>query len=194
MDLSKKGKMLCEMRKSRGLTQKQVADKLGITAKTVSKWENGRGFPDVSSISALAAIFNVSERVILAEDITKNEVQAGNIKRTKFYVCPSCGSILELMGESEIICCGNRLAPLTAEATDESHRISVSELEDELYIEFSHDMTKEHYITFVSYIGFDRKITVKLYPEQDAAIRLPRIPRGKLCFCCSQHGLFEATP
>lgn len=193
MDLSKKGKMLREMRKACGLTQKQVADRLGITAKTVSKWETGRGFPDVSSISSLAAVFGVSERMILTEDITKNKVQAGNIRRTKFYLCQSCGSNLEVMGESEIICCGNRLRPLSAKKADSAHIATLSELEDELYIEFSHDMTKEHYISFVTYIGFDKKITAKLYPEQDAAIRLPKIPRGKLYFCCTQHGLFEIT-
>ena len=47
MNLSKNGKLLCDLRKAKGLTQKQVADKLGIVPKTVSKWETGHGFPDV---------------------------------------------------------------------------------------------------------------------------------------------------
>lgn len=41
MDLSKNGKLLCNLRKAKGMKQKQVADKLGILPKTVSKWETG---------------------------------------------------------------------------------------------------------------------------------------------------------
>ena len=41
MDLNKNGKLLCDLRKAKGLTQKQVADKLGIVPKTVSKWGDG---------------------------------------------------------------------------------------------------------------------------------------------------------
>ena len=191
MDLIKSGKLIRDLRKARGLTQKQVADRLGILPKTVSKWETGHGFPDVSTLSDLAGVLGVSEKTILSGGLPENPEEAGNMKKTKFYVCPCCGSFMQGLGNSQVVCCGKPLKPLTARAADNEHCMTVSEAEDEHYIEFAHDMTKEHYISFVSYVRFDRVLTVKLYPEQDAAVRLPRMYGGKLYFYCNKHGLFE---
>ena len=191
MDLVKQGKLLSYLRRANGLTQKQVADRLGIVAKTVSKWETGKGFPDVSVISALADILGVSERVLLSGTLNKNSNQTGNIKKTKFYLCPYCGSMIEGTGEFEIICCGKPIEKLTAQQPDGDHLITVSEIENDFYIEFNHDMTKEHFIRFVAYIGFDRILLVRLYPEQASAVRFPKMYGGKFYYCCSEHGLFE---
>ena len=191
MNLSKNGKLLCDLRKAKGLTQKQVADKLGIVPKTVSKWETGHGFPDVSTVSALADILGVSEKTILSGDLEQNLESANNMKRTKFYVCPHCGSFLQGTGNSQVVCCGKQLEALTAVSADDEHTINISEIEDDFYIEFNHEMTKEHYISFVSYVRFDRVLTIKLYPEQDSAVRFPKMYGGKIYFYCSKHGLFE---
>ena len=191
MDLNKNGKLLCDLRKAKGLTQKQVADKLGIVPKTVSKWETGHGFPDVSTVSALADILGVSEKTILSGDLEQNLESANNMKRTKFYVCPHCGSFLQGTGNGQVVCCGKQLEALTAVSADDEHTINISEIEDDFYIEFNHAMTKEHYISFVSYVRFDRVLTIKLYPEQDCAVRVPKMYGGKICFYCSKHGLFK---
>lgn len=89
MDLSKSGKLIRDLRKAKEMTQKQVADRLEILPKTVSKWETGHGFPDVSMVSALADIFGVSERMLLSGDVVQNMQEAGNMKRTKFYGSPN---------------------------------------------------------------------------------------------------------
>ena len=191
MDLNKNGKLLCDLRKAKGLTQKQVADKLGIVPKTVSKWETGHGFPDVSTVSALADILGVSEKTILSGDLEQNLESANNMKRTKFYVCPHCGSFLQGTGNGQVVCCGKQLEALTAVLADDEYTINISEIEDDYYIEFNHAMTKEHYISFVSYVRFDRVLTIKLYPEQDSAVRFPKMYGGKIYFYCSKHGLFE---
>ena len=191
MDLNKNGKLLCDLRKAKGLTQKQVADKLGIVPKTVSKWETGHGFPDVSTVSALADILGVSEKTILSGDLEQNLESANNMKRTKFYACPHCGSFLQGTGNGQVVCCGKQLEALTAVSADDEHTINISEIEDDYYIEFNHAMTKEHYISFVSYVRFDRVLTIKLYPEQDSAVRFPKMYGGKIYFYCSKHGLFE---
>lgn len=191
MNLSKNGKLLCDLRKAKGLTQKQVADKLGIVPKTVSKWETGHGFPDVSTVSALADILGVSEKTILSGDLEQNLESANNMKRTKFYVCPCCGSFLQGTGNGQVVCCGKQLEALTAVSADDEHITNISEIEDDYYIEFNHEMTKEHYISFVSYVRFDRVLTIKLYPEQDSAVRFPKMYGGKIYFYCSKHGLFE---
>ena len=191
MDLNKNGKLLCDLRKAKGLTQKQVADKLGIVPKTVSKWETGHGFPDVSTVSALADILGVSEKTILSGDLEQNLESANNMKRTKFYVCPCCGSFMQGTGNGQVVCCGKQLEALTAVSADDEHTINISEIEDDFYIEFNHAMTKEHYISFVSYVRFDRVLTIKLYPEQDSAVRFSKMYGGKIYFYCSKHGLFE---
>ena len=191
MDLEKNGKLLCSLRKAKGLTQKQGADKLGILPKTVSKWETGHGFPDISTLSALADIFGVSEKTLLMGDLSPNSAESGNMKRIKFYVCPSCGGFAESVGNSQIICCGKRLVPLKSKPADSGHSLNISETEGDYYIEISHEMTKEHYIDFLAYVHYDRVLTVKLYPEQDCSVRFPKMYGGKFYYYCSKHGLFE---
>lgn len=191
MDLVKCGKLLSDLRKTKGMTQKQVADKLGVLAKTVSKWETGRGFPDVSVVSSLAGILGVSERVILSGNLTYNNQEVGNMKRIKFYVCPECGSVMQGTGKCEVICCGKPVEAFSSKKADESHCVNVSEIENDFYVEFSHEMTKQHFIGFVAYVGFDRVFVVRMYPEQDPTVRFPRMFKGKLYFYCNNHGLFE---
>ncbi len=190
MDLSKNGKLLCKLRKAKGLTQKQVAEKLGVQPKTISKWETGHGFPDVSTISALADILGVSERVLLNGDLKINTGETGNMKRTKFYVCPQCNSIMQGTGNSQVVCCGKQLEPLQAKTMDEAHDVKISEIEDDFYLEFQHEMSKEHYISFVAYVRYDRVLMLRLYPEQDSSARFSKMYGGKIYYC-NQHGLFE---
>lgn len=191
MDLSKNGKLLYDLRKAKGMTQKQVAEKLGVLPKTVSKWETGHGFPDVSVVSTLADVLGVSERILLSGHLTQNMQEIGNMKKIKFYVCPLCGSVMQGTGECQLICCGKPVAALASHETDNAHSINISEIENDYYIEVSHEMTKEHFIGFVAFVGYDRVITVRMYPEQDSAVRFPRIFRGKFYFYCNKHGLFE---
>ncbi|MBQ7363096.1 MAG: helix-turn-helix transcriptional regulator [Clostridia bacterium] len=68
------GKTIKELRKSRGLTQEELAEKIGVTAQAISKWENESGMPDLSQIVPLAHVFGVSADTILGTgDIKKNE-------------------------------------------------------------------------------------------------------------------------
>lgn len=59
MDSVKTGNFIKQLRNQQNLTQKQLADKLGCTDKAVSRWETGKGFPDVSYLLDLAEILNV---------------------------------------------------------------------------------------------------------------------------------------
>ena len=182
---------LQELRKEKGLTQKAVAEKLGVCPKTVSKWETGHGFPDISLISELSKVFQVDVLKLLEGEMPKIKPEVGNVKRTKFYVCEKCGNILTSIGNAEINCCGRNISPLKAKESDEAHKLNVEKIEDEYYITFPHPMTKEHYISFVSYVRFDRVLTVKLYPEQDGELRFPQMRGGKMYYYCNNHGLFE---
>ena len=191
MDLIKSGKLLCDLRKAKGMTQKQVADMLGVLPKTVSKWETGNGFPDISIVSALADILGVSERILLSGKLTPNIKENGNMKRIKFYVCPHCNSIMQGIGECQVVCCGKPVEPMVSKIADNNHSISVSEMDDDFYIEINHTMTKDHFISFVAYVGFDRVFMVRLYPEQDASVRITRVFKGKFYYYCNKDGLFE---
>lgn len=191
MDLIKNGQLLKKLRSEKNMTQKELADKLGIVPKTVSKWETGNGFVDVSMLSMLAEILGVSEKTLLTGNMNENSIESGNIARTKFFVCPNCGSVLQGIGNCNIVCCGKLLEPLKPQISNDEHKLIISEIESELYIQLSHDMTKEHYISFIAYVGFDRVVVVRLYPEQDCAVRIPKAYSGKIVYYCNNHGLFE---
>ena len=191
MDLIKNGKLLRELRISASMTQKQVADILGIQPKTVSKWETGKGFPDVSVISQLADIFGVSEKILLEGSFVKNKPEPGNLKRIRFYVCPCCGGTLYGTGESQVMCCGKFLKPLESQKSHHDHLFKLTVIENDFYIEFNSEMTKEHYIGFVAYVRMDRVLFIRLYPEQEPAIRFPAMYGGTLYYYCTKHGLFE---
>lgn len=191
MDLSKTGKMIKELRLEKGLTQQAVAEKLCISPKTVSKWETGHGFPDVNLISALSKVFMVDISMLLEGEIPEIKKEAGNVKNTRFYVCEKCGNLMTGLSEAEIICCGRTVLPLIPKETDIRHHLCIEKIEDDFYITFSHPMSKEHYISFFSYVRFDRVLTVKLYPEQSGELRFPQMRGGKMYYYCNNHGLFE---
>lgn len=113
------------------------------------------------------------------------------MKRIQFYVCPNCGNIMTATGVADISCCGRKLSPLVAKPCDEEHSLKVEPVEDEYYITSSHPMTKAHYLNFVAQVGIDRITLVRLYPEQNLEVRIPKMSRGKLFFGCNQHGLYE---
>ena len=191
MDLIIRGQLLRQLRKEKKLTQKQLAEKLGVVPKTVSKWETGNGFPDVSMLPVLADIFDVNERSLLTGRLTENNATTCNPKRTQFYVCPHCGSVMQGMGACLITCCDKRLSPLPSLPANDEHALKITEIDNEFYIEIPHEMSKAHSIRFVSYIGFDKVLTTYLYPEQDYAVRIPKAYDGKIVYYCNQHGLFE---
>lgn len=193
MDCGKVGEGLVALRKEKRLTQRQVADALNISDKAVSKWERGLGCPDVSLLGGLSALFGVPIEKILSGDLHPSDADGGNMKKLKFYVCPACGSVVTATGESEISCCGRKLDALTAQPEDEEHKITVEIMDDEYDVKVGHEMSKDHFISFVALVSYDRVLVVKLYPEQDAEVRLPRMHRGKLYVCCSRHGLREKS-
>ncbi len=190
MDCNKIGKLLYELRKEKNMTQKQLADLMNISDKTISKWERGLGCPDVSLLPELSQILGVNIEDILAGKLDLNEAMGGNMKKLKFFVCPQCNNLLTATGDANISCCGKKLEALTAAKANESHVLTIEPVEDELYVSSSHEMKKEHYISFVAYVTGDRVVIVKQYPEWNMQFRFHKSGHGKLYFYCSNHGLF----
>jgi transcriptional regulator with XRE-family HTH domain len=189
MDCRKVGELILRLRKEKHMTQKEVADAMNISDKAVSKWERGLGCPDVSLLNELSSILGVNIERILEGDLDPNEADGGNMLRIKFYVCPDCGNIASSTGDADISCCGRKLTPLAALPEDDEHRAAIEEIEEDYYITFSHDMSKSHFISFVAYVMGDRVLMVRLYPEQGAELRFPRVYSGRLYYYCSRHGL-----
>lgn len=185
------------LREGRGLTQRGLAERIGVTDKAVSKWESGRGLPDISLIEDLARALGVSVAELLTGDVRENANRAGNMMRSKFYVCPICGNVVHAMGEGSFSCCGVQLMPQEAEDADEddAHRVHVERIENDWYLTLDHPMTKEHFVSFMAYITSDTVTVTKLYPEQDAQARFPMRGSGTILVHCNRHGLFRArTP
>lgn len=191
MDCGKVGSLIYVLRKEKNMTQKEVADAMNISDKTVSKWERGLGCPDVSLLNELSKVLEVDIEKILTGELNPNDKIGGNMKRIKFYVCPQCGNIITSTGNADVSCCGRKMEMLKANKTDDEHKIITEAVDDENFITIKHEMEKYHFISFLAYASFDRILIIKLYPEQDAAIRLPKMQGGKFYVFCSKHGLFE---
>ena len=179
------------LREKLGMTQAQLADKLGVSSKAVSKWETAKGLPDITLIEPLANALSVSVMELMTGDTVINRNRSSNILRSKFYVCPICGNVIRTIGDTVVSCCGITLPALEAEDLDEGHQITVEKVEDEHFITVHHDMTKEHFISYIAYITGDRVQFVKFYPEGNAETRLNIRGRGYLYIYCNKHGLMK---
>ena len=185
------GNTIKQLREDRGLTQAELADRIGVSSKTVSKWETAKGLPDISLLQPLAQALGISVIELMnGQQITNQNISA-NMLRGKFYVCPVCGNAIHSMGSAVVSCCGITLPPLEAENEDEEHGITVETVEDEHFVTIHHPMTKQHFISFVAYVTSDRIQLVKLYPEGNAETRLQLRGLGQLYWYCNQHGLFK---
>ena len=176
---------------AKGMTQAALADKLCVSSKAVSKWETGKGLPDISLVESLAKALGVSVMELMSGDTVINKNKSANMLRSRFYVCPLCGNILHTTGDAVISCCGITLPPLEAEESDGEHSFTLEKLEDEYFLTVNHEMTKTHYISFAAYVTSDRLQLVKLYPEGNAETRFQRCGTGELYVYCNKHGLMK---
>ena len=184
------GATIKQLREQRHITQAELAERIGVSSKTVSKWETAKGLPDVSLLEPLAQVLGISVIELMRGESVINRNVSANMLRSKFYVCPVCGNVIHSIGDALISCCGITLPPLEAEEADEAHAVTVERVEDEFFITVHHPMTKQHSISFVAYVTTDRMELVKLYPEGNAETRLRMYGAGRLYWYCNQHGLF----
>ncbi len=190
MDHTKIGGLIRCLRQERGLTQRQLAERMGISDKAVSKWERGMGCPDLSLLPELSDIFHVDLDQLLAGELDSREALGGNMKKTAFYICPDCGNVITAMADAAVSCCGKRLEAAQPQKAAEEDRLTVEAVENDLFLTSDHPMSKDHYITFTALLTGDSLVLRKQYPEWGLQVRLPAIGRGKLLWHCSRHGLF----
>lgn len=191
MDSKKTGALISAARMKKGLKQRELADLISVSDKTVSKWETGGGCPDVSLLPALSAALGIGVSELLSGELSENESDRGNMKKMKFYVCPRCGNLLTSTGDAAVSCCGAPLPALEPHAPDESHDLTVEKVEDEWYVSCGHPMEREHYISFAAILTSDRLELVRCYPEWNLQARFFRRGMGTLYWYCTRDGLFK---
>ena len=191
MDKYVTGAVIRKLRESKNMTQEELAEKIYVTGKAVSKWENGQGFPDISLIELLSKALDISVIELLSGEHIFNKNTQSNMFRNQFYVCPICSNVIQSVGEAVIVCCGLTLPPLEAENEDDEHTIHIEKIEDEYYVTVGHSMTKEHYISFLAAVSDNGVQFVKLYPQGNAEARF-KISRVKYLYAyCIKDGLFR---
>ena len=193
MDQYVTGSVIRRLREERRMTQSRLAELLGVSDKTVSKWETGRGYPDITLIEPLADALGISVIELLSGRNVTNTNRSANMEKLRFAVCPICGNVLCAAGEAVVSCCGVTLPPLEPEEPDEEHRCAVEDVEDERYVRIDHPMTKTHFISFLAAVRDDGFELVKLYPEGGAEARVRRGRVRWLYWYCNRHGLFRLS-
>ena len=190
MDNRKVGELIYKLRKEKGLTQKQLADQMNISDRTISKWERGNGCPDVTLLPSLSAILGVNIEHILDGELTSNEFIGGNMKNTNYFVCPLCNNIVVATGDITLSCCGRKLERLAAKKATEEEQLTITDIDNEWFISSDHPMTKEHYISFIAVATGDQVQIIKQYPEWALQTRIPIRKHSKLLWCDTQLGLY----
>lgn len=190
MDPYVTGEMIRTLREKAGLTQTELAERISVSDKTVSKWECGRGYPDITLLPSLSAALHVTVQELLQGRSVTNTNLSGNIRKSSFRVCPVCGNILFALGDACISCCGIPLLPEEVTPADEEHPVVTEPVEDEICVTVRHEMTREHYISFIAAFTDDGVMLTKLYPEGEARARFRVSRLERIVFGCNRHGLY----
>lgn len=190
MDCAKIGKLIYSLRKENNMTQLQLAEKMNISDKAVSKWERGLGCPDVSLLSDLSKIFGVDLEKLLSGELNTNDILGGSMKKIKFYICQNCGNLITAMTDTTISCCGKKLKTIQPQKAADNEKLSVEVIENDYFISSGHEMSRDHYISFVALLTGDSIMLRKQYPEWELQVRVPVFAHGRLLWHCTQHGLF----
>lgn len=187
------GTMIKRLREEKALTQHRLAEKIGVSDKAVSKWETGRGYPDISLVEPLAEALGISVIELFSGEDVVNTNRASDLLRMKLYVCPICGNVIQSTGEAIVSCCGLTLPALEAEPDDGAHPLRVERVEDEYCATVDHEMNKTHFISFLAAAGTDGFELRKLYPEGPAQARFKIRGTRYLYYYCNRHGLFRTS-
>ncbi len=191
MDKYVTGAVIRRLREQKKMTQEELAEKLFVSGKAVSKWEMGKGYPDISLLQPLAKALDLSVIELLSGEDVRNRNLSSNMMKSRFYVCPVCGNVIRSVGDAVVSCCGITLPPLEAEEPDPAHPIRTEIAEDEYYVTVDHPMTRDHYISFLAAVSDQGVQFIKLYPEWSAEARFKIDRVRELYAFCNRHGLFR---
>lgn len=194
IDQKELGLLIKELRERKGMTQNELAASLNLSDRTISKWETGRGYPDITFLERIASLFSLSVAELLSGAWVSNRNVSGNMLKSAFYVCPVCGNTIVSTGEASVSCHGISLKRLERNSVDEEHAVTLEVVEDEYFISIKHPMTKECYISFIAALSSDRVQMVKLYSEGNAEARVKMNGVREILFYSNTDGLYTIKP
>lgn len=181
MDAQKTGSLILEARTKLNMTQKELAEKINVSEKAVSKWENGRGCPDITLLPSLSSALQIDIESILRGDLSRNKTKGGSMNRLKIYRCIDCGNIITATNKIELSCCGHLLEELIPASESNSSIIkSIEESDNQFYVTFNNPMTKTDYIAGVVTSAYDRTTVIPMFAEQEPSVILPQLTGVKL--------------
>ena len=187
------GSLIKKTRELSQLTQTELAAILGVSDKTISKWETGKGYPDITLLEPLAQALHISVIELLSgEDVCNTNISL-NMRKVNFFVCPICGNVITSIGETVVSCCGVTLSALEVEKPDDKHKTCIECSEDEYYVTIDHEMSKKHYISFIAAVKDNSIELTKLYPESPAEARFKTSRTKSIYYYCNKHGLFKCN-
>ncbi|MDO4460542.1 MAG: helix-turn-helix domain-containing protein [Clostridia bacterium] len=184
------GSVIRELRENRHMTQAELAEKLMVSDKTISKWETGKGYPDITLLEPIATALGVSLTELISGRKISNINVSANMMRSNLYVCPVCGNVIHSIGEAVISCHGIQLMPEESQKADENHMVNIEQIEDDFFVTINHEMSKSHYISFMAAYSFDGVQIIKLYPEGSAECRFKARGTRRIFFYCNKDGLY----
>ena len=133
MDNKKVGQLIRELRKERHMTQAQLAEQLHVSDKTVSKWETGKGGPELSLLTEISKIFEIDLQNLLSGELNQNQLRSINLRKVKLYICPICGNVVTATSEAAVSCCGRKLKEATPTKASQDEKLMV-ELERMIFL------------------------------------------------------------
>ena len=191
MDCETVGKAIRLLRLEKEMTQKELADRMNLSDKTVSKWERGLGCPDVLLLPALSELLGADIAELLSGGVSSGHTAGGNPERTKFSVCPVCGSVTVCAGSASVSCCGRKLLALVPRTAAEDERLTVEAVEDDWYVTGDQSMTKDDYVSFIAFSAGEKLLLFKQYPEWALQARIPNRGHGMLLWYSAREGLLR---
>lgn len=102
MDKYVTGAVIRRLREGKKMTQEELAERVCVSSKAVSKWETGQGFPDISLLEPLAKALDISVIELLSGEDIRNLNRSSNMAKGKFYVCPVCGNVIRATGDASV--------------------------------------------------------------------------------------------
>lgn len=166
------------------MTQLQLAEKLGVSDKTVSKWETAKGYPDITLLESIADAFSISVAELISGNTVQNSNVSANMTKSKFYVCPICGNVIHSMGEAVINCHGVLMTAAEPEDVDENHKISVERIEDDYGIVMNVETERKlNSMCNLSEVMLERGIEQGIEQVIERMLRLGRTPEEIADFC-----------
>lgn len=190
MNPEKIGALIRQLRHEKHFTQAQLAEKLFVSHKTISKWERGNGLPDVSHLETLAQLLGADLAPLLQGELESKRPDVGNLARTHFYVCPTCGNLITASTSAKVVCCSRTVSEQMVLPATPSHQPEGSLIDNEMFLHFQHPMAKDHYLAFVILLNAQRLLVTRLYPEQAPQLYVPRLKKSDhLLVYCTKDGL-----